>query len=236
MKNIILASCSARYGEEYLSYLLPSLKEHFKAVSEVIFIPYARPGGISWDEYTQKATTVFKKLDIKLIGLHTFAKPCEAIKKAQAIFTGGGNTFLLLDKLYKMGAMQVLREVITASTPYLGTSAGSNIAGVNIKNTNDMPIVYPPAFEALGLIPFNINAHYLDVIPHLKHNGETRETRIIEYLHQNKVPVVGLREGSWLSIKGNTVTLEGDLSAKIFESIDKIYEVDPQSVISFNSK
>ncbi len=236
MKNIILASSSARYGEEYLSYLLFSLQGHFKAVSEVIFIPYACPGGISWDEYTQKATAVFKKLDIKLIGLHTFAQPCEAIKKAQAIFTGGGNTFLLLDKLYKMGAMKVLREVITAGTPYLGTSAGSNIAGVNIKNTNDMPIVFPPAFEALGLIPFNINPHYLDVIPHLKYNGETRETRIIEYLHQNKVPVVGLREGSWLSVKGNTVTLEGDLSAKIFESVDKIYEVEPQSVISFSSK
>ncbi|HBY70561.1 MAG TPA: dipeptidase PepE, partial [Flavobacteriaceae bacterium] len=111
--------------------------------------------------------------------------PVTAIKEASGIFTGGGNTFVLVNSLYKNQVMEPLREAIFNGTPYLGTSAGSNICGVSMKNTNDMPIVYPPSFKTLGVIPFNVNAHYLDPDPTSKHMGETRETRIKEFHTQN---------------------------------------------------
>ncbi len=233
MKNIILASTSTVYGGTYLDYLLPTLKNHFKGVSNLIFIPYARPNGITLDAYTQNTANVFKTMGITVTGIHTFDDQKKAIKDAQAIFTGGGNTFLLLKTLYEHDLITTLKSTIESGVPYLGTSAGSNLAGVNIKNTNDMPIVYPPSFDALGLVPFNLNPHYLDPVPNLKHNGETRETRIKEYLHQNTIPVVGLREGSWLEIKEEKVFLRGDFSARIFESLEKIYELETNSLIQF---
>ncbi len=233
MKNIILASTSTIYGGEYLDYLIPTLKENFKQIKEVIFIPYARPNGISLDDYTNKSKEVFKIIGIELIGIHTFNDKIKAIKETKGIFVGGGNTFLLLKKLYELDLMDTLKQSITNGTSYLGTSAGSNLGGMNIKNTNDMPIVYPPSFDALGLIPFNINAHYLDPIKGLKHNGETRETRIKEYLHQNTIPVVGLREGSWLEINNKEIYLRGPFSAKIFESIENIYELETNSLVKF---
>ncbi len=233
MKNIILASTSTVYGGEYLDYILPTLKEHFTEVSEIIFIPYARPDGISLDAYTEKASQVFKTIGINIIGLHTFENKSKAIQEAQGVFTGGGNTFLLLKTLYELNLIPTLKQTVESGTPYLGTSAGSNLGGINIKNTNDMPIVYPPSFEALGVVPFNINPHYLDPIPGLKHNGETRETRIKEYLHQNTIPVVGLREGSWLEVKNETIYLRGSFSARIFESLENIYELETNSLIQF---
>lgn len=233
MKNIILASTSTVYGGTYLDYILPTLKNHFKGVTQLVFIPYARPNGITLDAYTEKAAKTFKTIGIDVTGLHTFTNQQKAIKEAQAIFTGGGNTFLLLKTLYEYNLTSILKSTIESGVPYLGTSAGSNIAGLNIKNTNDMPIVYPPSFDALGLVPFNLNPHYLDPIPNLKHNGETRETRIKEYLHQNTIPVVGLREGSWLEIKGKEIFLRGDFSARIFESIEKIYELETNSFVKF---
>ncbi len=233
MKTLILASTSALYGGAYLDYILQTLLDHFKEKSEIVFIPYAMPNGISLDDYTQIASEAFKTIGIEVVGLHTFENQQKAIQEAQGIFTGGGNTFLLLKTLYQLNLISTLKEVVESGTPYFGTSAGSNLAGVNIKNTNDMPIVYPPSFEALGLIPFNINPHYLDPIPNLKHNGETRETRIKEYLHQNTIPVVGLREGSWLEVKDETIYLRGSFSARIFESVEKIYELETNSLIRF---
>ncbi len=233
MKTLILASTSTLYEGEYLDYILQTLSDHFKKSSEIVFIPYAMPNGVSLDDYTQKASEAFKTIGIEVVGLHTFENQQKAIREARGIFTGGGNTFLLLKTLYQLNLISTLKEVVESGTPYFGTSAGSNLAGVNIKNTNDMPIVYPPSFDALSLIPFNINPHYLDPIPNLKHNGETRETRIKEYLHQNTIPVVGLREGSWLEVKDETIYLRGCFSARIFESVEKIYELETNSLIRF---
>ena len=216
MKNVILASTSSLHGETYLAYLKPRLKTFFQGISSLLFIPYARPGGVSHEEYTSKVADFFAELGISVTGLHMYADPAEAIKNAQSIFTGGGNTFLLVKQLHELGLMSVLKEVVEGRTPYLGTSAGSNIGGVNMKNTNDMPIVYPPSFDTMGLVPFNINAHYLDPDPTSKHNGETRETRIKEFHIFNTIPVVGLREGSWIECNGDDITLEGALSARIF--------------------
>lgn len=225
MKNMIIASTSTLYGSGYLEYFLNDLATLFKDASEILFIPYARPSGISYDDYTQKVFEAFLKINKQVQGIHTFENPTEAIKNAEAIFVGGGNTFVLLYQLYKNNLITTLKTMINTGTPYLGTSAGSNICGLTIKTSNDMPIVYPPSFNAIGLVPFNINPHYLDPDSNSKHMGETRDTRIQEFHHFNTPPVIGLREGSWLHVKNNSIILKGDLTAKIFEQNKTPYEV-----------
>jgi len=232
MKNLIIASTSTVFGGEYLDYLKDTLVNFFAETDEILFIPYARPGGISHDEYTEKASEAFKKIDKKLVGIHTFNKPEEALKNAKGVFTGGGNTFVLVSQLYQNKLMQPLREAIFNGLPYLGTSAGSNICGVTMQTTNDMPIVYPPSFKTLGVIPFNINPHYLDPAPGSTHMGETRETRIQEFHTQNSIPVVGLREGSWLEVKGESILLKGEHSARIFEQNKIPYEVEDSTLLN----
>jgi dipeptidase E len=225
MKNCIIASTSTLHGGEYLDYLLPELSLHFKDCKTILFIPFARPSGITHDEYTSKVATAFAKINIAVNGIHVFENPKEAIQEAEAIFTGGGNTFLLVSQLYKYKIMDVLAETVKAGTPYLGTSAGSNICGLTMQTTNDMPIVYPPSFQTLGLIPFNLNAHYLDPDDQSKHMGETRETRIKEFHAFNSSPVLGLREGSWLDVKGETIILKGNLNARVFRQNQQPLEV-----------
>ncbi len=226
MKNIIIASTSTIHGSGYLEYILNDLALFFKDVKEIIFIPYARPGGISHDDYTKKAEDAFIKIGKTVKGLHTFENPIETIKKADGIFVGGGNTFVLVNQLYKNNLIDVLKETVSNGTPYLGTSAGSNICGLTIKTSNDMPIIYPPSFNVLGLVPFNINPHYLDPDVDSTHMGETRETRIKEFHSYNTPPVVGLREGSWLYVKHNSIVLKGNLTARIFEYNKTPYEVE----------
>jgi len=217
MRNALLASTSTLHGEKYLAYLLPELSKHFKDAKEVVFIPYARPGGISHDNYTNLVKEATKDLHFTVKGLHEFEDPIKALKQAQAIFTGGGNTFMLVEKLYRNKVMEVLKEQLLNGTPYLGTSAGTNIAGLTMQTSNDMPIIYPPSFKTLGIVPFNFNPHYLDPDPGSTHKGETRETRIKEFHNINTQPVVGLREGSWLEVKDKDITLRGKLPARIFK-------------------
>jgi len=233
MKNLIIASTSTVFGGKYIDYLTEEMAELFRDTNEVVFIPFARPGGISHDEYTTKAAKAFEKIGKKLIGLHTFRNPGEAIKNAKGVFTGGGNTFVLVDALYRLELMQPLREAIFNGLPYMGTSAGSNICGISMQTTNDMPIVYPPSFKTLGVIPFNLNPHYLDPNPESTHMGETRETRIAEFHTQNTVPVVGLREGSWLRVKGDEIKLKGKLEARVFEQGKAPYEVATGTIMNF---
>lgn len=228
MKKLIIASTSTIHGSGYLEYLLPTLKLHFSACSEIIFIPFARPGGMTHYDYTVIVKQAFATLNITVKGLHEFEDYNQALKSAQGIFTGGGNTFLLVSQLYKHNILKTLKDVVTNGTPYLGTSAGSNICGLTMNTTNDMPIVYPPSFSTLGYIPFNINPHYLDPDPTSTHKGETRETRIKEFHKFNTVPVVGLREGSWLTVNGATITLNGNLKARVFEHNKAPYEVSPK--------
>jgi dipeptidase E len=231
MKNLIVASASKIFGGTYLSYLLEEISLHFKGTNEIIFIPYARPGGISHDQYTSIASEAFSQIEKKIIGLHTFKNPEAALKNAKGVFVGGGNTFVLVKQLYNFGLMKTLREEIIKGLPYLGTSAGSNICGLTMNTTNDMPIVYPPSFKTLGVLPFNINPHYLDPKPTSKHMGETRETRIKEFLTQQTLPVVGIREGSWLQVKNEEIILKGGLSARIFEHFKDPYELVSDSII-----
>ncbi len=232
MRNCIIASTSTLHGSGPLEYLQEALNELFEGINEILFIPYARPGGISHDEYTIGINNIFKKINKRIMGIHMFEDPLEAVKSAKGIYTGGGNTFLLVDQLYRKGVIESLKEKILSGAPYLGTSAGSNICGLTMQTTNDMPIVYPPNFRTLGVFPFNINAHYLDPDPNSKHKGETRETRIKEFHNLNPQPVVGLREGSWLRIINEDIVLEGGLSARIFEQNKTPYEMDSGNSLS----
>lgn len=225
--NILLASTSTLFGGNYLEYIKTEIAALYKGIDEIIFIPYARPGGISHDDYTNIAKKFFAQLNINVKGLHEFQYPRLALYDAKAFFTGGGNTFLLVKTLWELNLMAGLKENVENGKPYLGTSAGSNIGGLNMKTTNDMPIVYPPSFECMGLVPFNINPHYLDPNPDLKHNGETRETRIREFLTQNDTRVIGLREGNWIRKIGNRITVEGTEMTRIFEKDKEPYEVEP---------
>ncbi len=232
MKNILIASTSTIHGSGYLEYILPTLTSHFKKVSTILFIPYARPSGISYDTYTTKARELFATINIKVKGIHEFDNPKEAVKNAEGIFTGGGNTFELVHQIYTNEILNDLQVAVENGTPYLGTSAGSNICGVTMMNTNDMPIVYPPSFNTLNFIPFNINAHYLDPIEGSTHMGETRATRIKEYHAYNSTTVLGLREGSWLHVSGLSITLHGKLSARVFKQHEKPYEIESGSEVA----
>ncbi|AZI22602.1 dipeptidase PepE [Chryseobacterium taklimakanense] len=229
--NILLASTSTLFGGNYLDYLTEEIKDLYKGIDEILFIPFARPSGISHDDYTAKASEFFAKFNIKVRGLHEFELMPEAINEAKGYFTGGGNTFLLVKTLHEENLMHFLKDNVESGKPYLGTSAGSNIGGLNMKTTNDMPIVYPPSFDCMGLVPFNLNPHYLDPDPTLKHNGETRETRIKEFLTQNETKVVGLREGNWIRRIGDKITVEGENSTRIFEKDKEPYEIEPGTVL-----
>lgn len=233
MKKLLIASTSTVHGKGYLEYILPELSVFFKGVSEILFIPYARPGGISHEEYTAKAQEGFEKINIKIKGIHEFSNPKEAINNAKGIFTGGGNTFLLVKQLYDLKLISTIKNVVENGIPYFGTSAGSNITGLTIQNTNDMPIIYPPSFNTFGFINFNINPHYLDPDPTSKHMGETRETRINEFHTLNSIPVLGLREGSWLEVEGNKVVLKGALNARLFQQQKAPQELPSETNLSF---
>jgi len=232
-KNLIIASTSTLHGGHYLDYLLPELTIHFQHCKTILFIPFAQPGGISYDEYTTKVALAFAKINKKVKGIHEFDDLSLAIKDAEGIFTGGGNTFLLVTQLYKKNIMNVLVEALKNGTPYLGTSAGSNICGLTMQTTNDMPIIYPPSFETLGLIPFNLNPHYLDADLQSKHMGETRETRINEFHSFNTISVIGLREGSWLEVKGNKIILKGKLTARLFQQNQIPVELESETDLSY---
>ncbi|MDX5448237.1 MAG: dipeptidase PepE [Bacteroidota bacterium] len=225
--RLLIVSTSKIHGSEYLEYLREEVIDFFGQNKTIVFIPYARPGGITWDEYTQLAKEKFHAFGLEMKGIHEFESPIKALEEADGVFTGGGNTFVLLQTLYHYQLVKPLRELVQGGLPYMGSSAGSNITGPSIKTTNDMPIIYPPSFNALQLVPFQINPHYLDPDPNSKHMGETRETRIKEFLVFNSTPVLGLREGSWLRIDEKKCHLKGALTARFFENGKDPREIKP---------
>jgi dipeptidase E len=233
LKSLVIASTSTLHGGTYLNYLKEELSAHFNQADTVLFIPYARPAGVTHDEYTAVAKSFFKTIDKTIVGIHTFKSVEEALNATNGVFVGGGNTFVLVNQLYKNKVLNPLRDAIEAGVPYLGTSAGSNICGLTMNTTNDMPIVYPPSFKTLGIVPFNINPHYLDPDPNSRHMGETRETRIKEFHAYNTQPVIGLREGSWIKVEGDSMVLKGALTARIFEFGKEPYEIETDSELNF---
>ncbi|MGD8327983.1 MAG: dipeptidase PepE [Acidobacteriota bacterium] len=217
MRKILLMSNSTMHGGAYLEWPRRWVEEHLGG-REALFIPYARPSGVSHDEYTEATRAALAPVGSKVSGIHRHEDPVAAVEQADAVFAGGGNTFVLLRDLYAHGLLEPLQARIAAGMPYMGASAGSNIAGLTIGTTNDMPIVYPPSFDALALVPFNINPHYLDPDPHSKHQGETREARINEFHAHNPQPVVALREGTLLRIADDGMELIGEPGGLLFRA------------------
>ena len=232
MKKMILASTSTMHGEEFLEYLLKEIKNLFVGCKNILFIPFARPSGLTHIAYTKKVQDQFNKVNLSVADYSNDNDFLQKLEKSDGLFIGGGNTFLLLHQLNKLKLIEKIREKILSGTPYLGTSAGTNICGISIGTTNDMPIVEIESRLSLQILPFNINPHFYEKNNDSKHMGESRETRIQEFLIYNKQPVVGLKEGSFLKINQENIILEGKESAIIFERNQK-----PYSIISgFNLK
>jgi dipeptidase E len=214
--QLLLLSTSTVHGSGYLDYCADQVAEFLGSVRQVLFIPYARPSGISHADYTRRAQERFAAMGLELTGIEAAADARAAVRQADALFVGGGNTFLLLRELYATGLPELIRQRVMAGMFYMGASAGSNVAGLTIGTTNDMPVVFPPSLDALGLVPFNINPHYIDPDPKTTHRGETRDTRINEFHVFNEQPVVALREGAWLRVGDGSVRLEGSGGARLF--------------------
>ena len=213
-KKLLLISNTFDYSGGYLKHAEKEIKDFLRGTNSILFVPYALADR---DEYTKVAKDYFKKLGIDLSSIHHSKNPKKAVSEARAIYVGGGNTFRLLNELYKADVMGLLRNRITEGMPFIGSSAGVNVAAPTIRTTNDMPIVEPPSLDGLGVITFQINPHYFDADPTSKHIGETREERIKEYHEENDLTVVGIREGAWLRIEDNKVYLGGKNGAKIFQ-------------------
>ena len=214
--RLLLISNSTQYGTGYLDHCADAIASFLgHAVTRVTFVPYAL---FDRDAYTAKAKARFEAMGYGLDSLHDAAGgPVRAVDDAEALFIGGGNTFRLLDTLWREGLVEPIRRRVRGEgLPYIGASAGTNVACPSIRTTNDMPIVEPPTFEALGLIPFNINPHYQDPLAGSTHMGETREQRIAEFHEENTPPVVGLREGSWILVDGAKATLQGPGGGRLF--------------------
>lgn len=230
--NLLLISNSTNAGEPYLKYPIEEIKKTLAGVTEVVFIPYAAVT-FSYEEYERKVQERFNEIGIKVNSVHRALNKRNFVRHAQAIVIGGGNTFALLKKMQEEDLLDTIFRRVKAGTPYVGWSAGSNVTCPTICTTNDMPIVQPASFRAIGLVPFQINPHYLDANPE-GHAGETREQRILEYLEANRSRyVVGLREGCMLRVTDNNIELIGSRTMRIFKKGMETYEVAPGSDINF---
>jgi dipeptidase E len=227
-KRLLLLSSSRVFGGGYLDHAEPLIREFLKEVSRVLFVPYALKDRTG---YAAVARQKFEAMGFALDSIHEAADPKQTIASAEAMFVGGGNTFRLLNTLYELDLLPLIRQRVHSGMRYMGASAGSNIAGPTIKTTNDMPIVQPPSFAALGLIPFQINPHYVDADPASTHMGETREQRLREYLEENDTPVLAIREPAIIHVEGDVVTLEGERGAKLFRRGCEPLEVPSGSVV-----
>jgi dipeptidase E len=224
MRRLLLISTSTVFGTRYLEHAFSELRDVLAPVRRVLFVPHALRDR---DAYAAKARDAFAEMGFTLESLHEAADPRSAVAQAEAVFCGGGNTFRLLKALYDLDVLEALRARVAEGTPYAGASAGANLACPTVRTTNDMPIVEPRSLAALGLVPFQINPHYVDPSPGSTHMGETRETRIREFHEENEAPVVGLREGSMLRIEGDSVVLKGLAGARIFRRGQEPVEVAP---------
>lgn len=230
--QLLLISSSSHYLSGYLDHCEPYILPFLEGIQTILFIPFALPQG-RWDDYTNKARARFAAMGRALSSIHEAPKPHQALLETPAVYVGGGNTFLLLKTLYEQDLLHLLQLRARQGMPYIGTSAGSNIAGPTIRTTNDMPIVSPPVMDSLDLVPFNINPHYLDPDPHSVHRGETRAERIAEFHEHHSWPVIGLREGAMLRIKHHQMVLQGIAGARLFQQGLDAQEYLPEADLSF---
>ena len=213
MLRLLLISNSTLHGSGYLDHAEAEIRDFLGDVKRVLFVPFAL---YDRDAYTTSARERFATMGYELSSVHDAGDPLRAVADTQAIFVGGGNTFRLLKSLYDYELLEPIRQRVADGMPYIGSSAGANITAPTIKTTNDMPIVQPPSFDALGLVSFQINPHYLDPDPDSKHMGETREKRLQEFLEENDTPVLALREGAIARCENGSIILKGSTGARIF--------------------
>ena len=230
--RLLLISNSTNAGEAYLAYPMPRIGEFLRGIREVAFVPYAAVT-FSYADYERRVQARFSELGIRVRSVHRAADPAAMIRRAEAICVGGGNTFALAKKMQEQGLMRAIRNRVKAGVPYVGWSAGSNVACPAISTTNDMPIVEPESFRAVGAVKFQINPHYLDANPE-GHAGETREQRLLEYVEANPcMTVAGLREGCILRVEGGRIELIGERPMRIFRKGQAPYEVRPGDDLNF---
>jgi dipeptidase E len=211
--RILLVSNSTVYGRGYLDHVEREIKAFLGDGKRILFFPYAL---YDRDGYAGKANARFAAMGYSLESVHHAADPREAVENTDAFFIGGGNTFRLLKALQDVDLLDAIGRKVKSGVPYIGSSAGSNVAGPTIKTTKDMPIVQPRSFDSLGLVPFQISPHFQDPDPNSRHMGETQEERILQFLEENETPVAGIREGAWLICENGAVTLRGEAGARIF--------------------
>jgi len=224
VKRVLLISNSTLYGSGYLDHAESEIRDFLGDAKKVLFVPYAL---YDRDAYTSTAQERFQKMAYDLTSVHTATDPRQAVRDTDVVFIGGGNTFRLLKALYDFDLLEVIRNRVADGMPYIGSSAGANVAGPTIKTTKDMPIVQPPSFDALGLVPFQISPHYLDPDPNSTHMGETQEERILQFLEENDTPVAGLREGAIVRSENSATILKGSSGARIFRKSMAPVEVLP---------
>ncbi len=229
--NLLLLSNSSIFGRGYLEHALDAIEEFLTGHTTVHFAPYALK---DHDSYSGQVQTTLRQFGVKSIGLHTTPNPRSAVEKAEVLFVGGGNSFRLLKALQDHGLLEPVRQrVLAGELGYMGSSAGTNMSCPTLRTTNDMPIVEPDRFEAFGLLPFQINPHFLDPDPSSTHMGETRPERIEQFLEENDVPVLGMREGSWLRQRDAELRLEGTTGARLFQRGEEPSEFQEGADLSF---
>ncbi len=228
MARLLLISNSTLHGSGYLDHVETEIRDFLKDTRRIVFVPFAL---YDRNQYATQARERFRGMGCDLISVHDVSNPQRAIKDADAVFVGGGNTFRLLKGLYDWNLLAVIRQAVKAGTPYIGSSAGSIVACPSLKTTKDMPVVQPPSFEALGLVDFQISPHYLDPDPSSTHMGETQEQRIMQFLEENEAPVVGLREGGILRVEDRSVGLRGSAGARVFRRGEEPVEVAPGTAL-----
>lgn len=229
MYRILLISNSTVHGRGYLDHVETEIKTFLGPARRVLFFPFAL---FDCDGYAAKAQSRFAAMGYSLESIHRAADALKAVADAEAFFIGGGNTFRLLKALQDLELLEPIRRKVRAGIPYIGSSAGSNVAGPTIKTTKDMPIVQPRSFDSLGLVRFQISPHYLDPDPASTHMGETQEERILQFLEENETPVLGMREGAWVIVEDGSVTLKGSSGARVFRHGHAPVEVAPGTEIS----
>ena len=222
--RVLLISNSTVYSRGYLDHVEQQIKSFLGHATKILFFPFALHDR---DTYATKAKARFAAMGYSFEAVHAVSDAREAIEQTDAIFVGGGNTFRLLKALQDLDLLDPIRRKVKDGAPYIGSSAGSNVAGPTIKTTKDMPILQPRSFDSLGLVPFQISPHFLDPDPNSTHMGETQEERILQFLEENQTPVVGIREGAWLVCENSAVTLKGDAGARIFRRGEAPVEAKP---------
>jgi dipeptidase E len=227
--RLLLISNSTLHGSGYLDHVEKEIRDFVGNRTKVVFVPFAVHDRHA---YAAKAQERFRDIGLSLISIHDVSNMPRAVDEADVVFVGGGNTFRLLKGLYDHNLLGPIRRRVAAGVPYIGSSAGSIVACPTLKTTKDMPVVQPPSFEALGLVPFQISPHYLDPDPSSTHMGETQEERIVQFLEENEETVVGLREGSVLRVEDGAVTLKGRNTARIFRRGEEPVEATPGSKLS----